>query len=231
MLRRSPRALALRAAAVVVALVTATVVASDLAALHRRAADLGPERDAVVARHDLAVGDTIARADVGVRRIHASQLPTGVVTGAASAVGHVVVAPVLRGDFVVARSLAPAHRRGLDGVVPRGMRAIRVTVTGALRPRPGAAVDVLASFDTRDAGSGATAGSSTVVVAAGVRVLRTDARASGGTGRGDALGVTLLVDRDDAERLADAQVNGVLTLALVPPEEAASIPSEPSARS
>jgi hypothetical protein len=63
---------------------------------------------------------------------------------------------------------------------------------------------------------------STLVVAAGVRVLRTDTRASGGTARSDGLGVTLLVDRDAAERLADAEVNGVLTLALVPPEEAAS---------
>jgi hypothetical protein len=62
-----------------------------------------------------------------------------------------------------------------------------------------------------------------VVVAAGVLVLRTDTRAAGGTGRTDALGVTLLVDRDEAERLADAQVNGVLTLALVPPEESAAV--------
>ena len=45
--RRSPRALALWGAAAVVAVVTATVVAGDLATLHRRAADLGPEVDAV----------------------------------------------------------------------------------------------------------------------------------------------------------------------------------------
>ncbi len=63
------------------------------------------------------------------------------------------------------------------------------------------------------------------MVAAGVLVVDTDTRASGGTGRTDAFGVTLLVDRDEAERLADAQANGVLTLALVPPEEAASLPA------
>ena len=39
-----------------------------------------------------------------------------------------------------------AHRTGLDGVVPEGMRAIRVTVTDAARARAGAAVDVLASL-------------------------------------------------------------------------------------
>lgn len=224
MLRRSPRALALRAAALVVAVVTAAVVASDLAALHRRARDLGPERDAIVAVHDLAVGDTVERSDLAVRHIHQSQLPDGVARDTAGALGRVVVVPVLRGGYVAARNLAPRRRAGLDGIVPEGMRAIRVTVSGALRPRAGAAVDVLASFDARSSGtSGDTP--ATVVVAAGVLVLGTDTRASGGTGRTDALGVTLLVGRDEAERLADAQVNGVLTLALVPPEEAASLPA------
>jgi Flp pilus assembly protein CpaB len=99
------------------------------------------------------------------------------------------------------------------------MRAMRVVVSDALRPRPGAAVDVLASFDARTLDTDERT-ASTVVIAAGVRVLRTDTRAGSGTGRGDPLGVTLLVDADQAEFLADAQANGVLTLALVPPEEA-----------
>jgi Flp pilus assembly protein CpaB len=219
---RSPRALALRAAAVIVAVATAVIVASDLASLHRRAGDLGAERDAIVATHDLAVGDTVERADLAVRRIHQSQLPQGVVESASVAIRRVVTVPVLRGSFVSARNLAPRHRNGLDGIVPFGMRAIRVTVSGALRPRPGAAIDVLASFDSRTADT-ADGDPTTVVVAAGARVLRTDSRAGGGTGRTDSLGVTLLVDRDVAERLADAQANAVLTLALVPPEEAAAI--------
>ncbi len=217
MLHRSPRALALRAAAVLVAVVTAVVVASDLAALHRRARDLGAERDAVVARRDLAVGDTVHADDVTIRRVHESQLPASALVGRGAAPGRVVAVPVLRGNFVTARSLASRRRSGLDGVVPAGMRAMRVTVSGALRPRAGAAVDILASYDVR---AGSDAG--TFVVAAGVTVLASDARAgSVGTGRDDALGVTVLVDPDEAERLADAQVNAVLTLTLVPPEEAA----------
>ena len=220
MLRRSPRALAFRAAALVVAVVTAALVASDLAALHRRAGDLGPERAVIVATHDLGVGDTLERDDVALRHVHESQLPVGVVSGVDAAMSRVVIVPVLRGSFVLVRDLAPRHRTGLDGIVPEGMRAIRVTVTGALRPRTGSAVDVLASFDARSAE--ATSSLSTFVVAAGVRVLGSDTRASGGTGRADTFAVTVLVDRDDAERLADAQVNAVLTLSLVPPEEAAS---------
>jgi Flp pilus assembly protein CpaB len=217
MLHRSPRALALRAGAVLVAVVTAVVVGSDLAALHRRAGDLGAERDAVVARHDLDVGDTVDAGDVVVRVVHESQLPVGALVGRDTATGRVVAVPVLRGNFVTARSVASRRRTGLDGIVPAGMRAMRVVVTGALRPRPGATVDILASYDVR---AGTDAG--TFVVAAGVTVLASDARAAnGGTGRDDALGVTLLVDPDQAERLADAQVNAVLALTLVPPEEAA----------
>jgi Flp pilus assembly protein CpaB len=222
MVRRSPRALAFRAAALVVAVVTAVVVASDLAALHRRARDLGPERSVLVATRDLPVGRVLTRADVAARRAHSSQLPASVLGGLAPSqvIGRVVAVAILRGNYLAVRNLAPRHRRGLDGVVPRGMRAIRIVVSDALRPRPGAAVDVLASYDARSLDADERT-ASTVVVAAGVRVLGTDTRAGGGTGRGDPLGVTLLVDPEQAELLADAQANGVLTLALVPPEESA----------
>ena len=65
------------------------------------------------------------------------------------------------------------------------------------------------------------AGRALVVVAAGVTVLGTDRRGGSGSGRTGASGVVLLVDPDQAAALADAQANGVVTLALVPPEEAA----------
>jgi len=217
MFRRSPRALALWAAAAVVALVTATVVAGDLAALHRRATGLGEERNAVVARHDLLLGRTVHADDVVVRRIHESQLPPGVVDAASAAVGRVVAAPVLRGQFVTRRHLASVRRTGLDGVVPSGMRAIRVVTTDSLRPRAGVAVDVLGTYDPD---ASAARDDTTLVIAAGVLVLATDARAGSGNGRAGSLGVTLLVDEAEARDLADAQANGVLTLALVPPEDA-----------
>ena len=51
-------------------------------------------------------------------------------------------------------------------------------------------------------------------------MLGTDTRATGAR-RGDTLGVTLLVDAEQAELLAVAEANGVVTLALVPPEESA----------
>jgi Flp pilus assembly protein CpaB len=132
----------------------------------------------------------------------------------------VVAVPVVEGAYVVTGNLAPRRRRGLDGVVPRGMRAMRIVVTDALRPRPGAAVDVLASFDPGGAGE---RDDGTVVVAAGVTVVGSDRRSGSGAGRTGAAGVTLLVDPHQAQALADAQANGVVTLALVPPEDAAHL--------
>ena len=218
--RRSPRALALWGAALLVAVVTAAIVAGDLAALHRRAADLGPELSAVVATRDLSVGTVLSAGDVATKKVRRSQLPGVVVTDPDRIVGRVVAVPVLEGAFLATRNVAPRHRTGLDGVVPRGMRAMRVVVTDAIEPRPGAAVDVLATYDP--SGSATVANDdTTIVIAGGVTVLGTDRRGGSGSGRAGATGVTLLVDPDQATALADAQANGVVTLALVPPEEAA----------
>jgi Flp pilus assembly protein CpaB len=219
-LSRSPRALVLWTGAVIVAVVTAVVVASDLAALHRRAQDLGPERTVVVARRDLPLGSTVAPGDLREREIHASQLPVGVFRSTGDVAGRVVQVPVLRGDFVSARQLAPRHRQGLDGAIPPGMRAMRVVVADAVRPRAGASVDVIASFE--DAGATpAEDGSEALpatVVARGVFVITSDdARTSEGL---RALGVTLLVTPREARDLAFASTHGVLTIALVPPEDA-----------
>jgi hypothetical protein len=67
-----------------------------------------------------------------------------------------------------------------------------------------------------------------VVAARGVLVLGTDdAPAVFETGTaersGGGLGVTLLVAEDDAPRLAFAAATGVVTIALVPPEDAAPV--------
>jgi Flp pilus assembly protein CpaB len=229
MLHRSPRALLLWIAATAVALGTGAVVAGDLASLHRRAGDLGPELDAVVARHDLVMGATVTTDDLGVRRVHRSQLPPGVLTGTDAGLGRVVATPVLRGGFVADRNLAPRHRTGTDGALPAGTRAFHLVVADAVHPRAGAAVDVLATDGGRgvadtapvdaDPASGQSSSTSARVVAAGVPVLATDDEGHTTSG-GQALGVTLLVTPREARDLAAAAASGTVTLALVPPEDA-----------
>jgi Flp pilus assembly protein CpaB len=222
MSRRSPRAVLLWLGAVLVAVVTAALVATDLAALHRRAHWLGSPRPVAVATRDLPLGSTIDRADVRTRSVHRSQLPSGALSPGAVD-GRVVAVPVVRGAFVVKGNVAPRGRTGLDGAIPSGMRALRIVGRDALRPPVGSSVDVLVTFESSDAAAG---GAPTVVAARGVLVLGTDeTQAAVETRAGDrdtsGLGVTLLVSEEDAPRLAFAAAAGVVTLALVPPEDAA----------
>jgi Flp pilus assembly protein CpaB len=226
MLGRSPRALALWAGALAVAVGTATIVASDLASLHQRAQSLGEERGAVVATRALPLGTVVDRADLRSRSIHSSQLPEGVLRSVEDAVGRVVVVSIVRGGFVAHANLAPRRRDGLDGALPEGTRALRVVVRDTLHPRAGAAVDVLASFEASLGADGLPTGpadeGAASLVAPGVTVLGVE---EVHTAEGDALGVTLLVSRREARALAFASTHGRLALALVPPEEARGSPT------
>jgi Flp pilus assembly protein CpaB len=221
MLGRSPRALVLWAGAFAVAAGTATLVASDLATLHRRAQSLGEERGALVATRTLALGTMITKSDLRTRAVHASQLPNGVLRAPRDALGRVVVVSVVRGGFVAEANLAPRRRDGLDGALPAGTRAMRVVVRDSLRPRVGAAVDVLASFEPSIGADGLPKSASdegrAAVVAPAVVVLAVEPEQ---TAEGDALGVTLLVSEKEARALAFAATHGRLALALVPPEDA-----------
>jgi pilus assembly protein CpaB len=225
--RRSPRVLVTWAAAIVVAFVTARVVATDLATLHRRAADLGPERAVVVAARDLPLGATVQRADLTVTHTYASLAPRGAVPNVPAALGRTVVVPVLRGAPVLTRHLAAVHRTGLEGLVPAGARAIHVVTDDGLRPRPGDVVDVLVSLDpslvaAQGGGDGA------ITVAKSARVLGVDDRTRIGGTTGP--GVTLLVTEQEAHAVAFAVANGALMLALAPPEAACCANPRPDAR-
>jgi Flp pilus assembly protein CpaB len=158
--------------------------------------------------------------------VHRSQLPAGALSPDA-AERRVVAVPLVRGAFLVEGNVAPRGRKGLDGAIPPGMRALRIVARDALHPPVGSSVDVLVTFESSD--GAAIGGAPTVVAARAVLVLGTDdapaaveadsaGRASGDRGAG--LGVTLLVAEDDAPRLAFAAAAGVVTLALVPPEDA-----------
>ena len=220
MSRRSPRALVLWALAVAVAGATALVVGTDLAALHRRATRLGPEVEVAVAARDLPMGTTVGTGDLTTRRVHRDQLPEGTVD-LDGARGRVVTVPVVEDGFVAERNLAPPDRTGLDGVVPPGMRIVRVVVDDTHALQPGVAVDVLATFDVAfDPVVASERPEPTVVVAAGVLVIATDdATTDPATGR-SGNGVTLLVSEIEARDLAYAGATGVVTVALVPPEDA-----------
>ena len=219
MLKRSPRVLGLWVGAITLAVATGAIVAGDLATLRRRAQQFGGERRVVVARRDLTLGATVTPGDVTTRRVYSSQVPNDVLDDPALALGRTIRVPVVRDAYVADANLAPSHRAGLDGVLSEGTRAMRVVVENGLQPPRGSAVDVYASFATDELGTGATSRDPATLVASGVPVLGTD---GGGTAAGATrtIGVTLLVDEDDAAAIAFAVTHGRIVLALVPPEDA-----------
>lgn len=214
MFRRSPRTLLLWLCAALVAIVTSLTVASDLAAIDRKAKMLGPPVTVVVATRDLPVGATITSAAVTTRRIHDGVGP-GALRDRRAAHERVVTVPILAGEVVRKRHLAPRRRVGLTGVVPDGMRAVRVTTDDARAARPGDRVDVIATFD---AAQGSVETQTTTVVAPAVLVLAVERADDGQSTESEAL--TVLVEVADVEPLAYARANGILTLALTPPEAA-----------
>jgi pilus assembly protein CpaB len=215
-MHRSPRVLLAWTIVVVVAIVTARVVASDLATLHRRARTLGPDVHVLLAARDLPLGATIGANDLRVVVRPAATAPPDAMRDSHDVAGRVVSSDLARDDIVRAVHLAPRERTGLDGIVPAGRRAVHIPVKDGFRPAVGAVVDVLAAFDPAVSAPGSR--NTATTVARGARVLAVDdATQSGAEGES---GVTLLVTESEAGAVAYAAGMGSVTIALAPPETA-----------
>lgn len=217
---RSPRAVLLWVAAAAVAIATALIVGGTLASLQRQDTQFGRIGPFVVARHDLELGMAITREDLTVVRARGGARPPGAIEAMTRVQGRVVSVPVLEGQAVTTRHLAARSRDGSDGIVAPGRRAMRITVDDAPRLRPGDHVDVFATFDPSLVGAEADP---TLTVAEAVPVLAIDDDADddlSATEGSRTAAVTLMVTARDAPRLAYATANGVLAVALVPPEDA-----------
>jgi Flp pilus assembly protein CpaB len=212
MLRRSPRAVLLWIAAAVVAVATAAYVADVLVSLRHQDEAYGRVRTVVVAARDLPLGHRVRTSDLSARHLRGDV--GGALTRPADAIGEVVRVPLLRGALVSSRALAPERRDGRDGIVPAGLRSMRVVVEGGVQPDAGDPVDIYATFDPQTVGDDAEP---TLTVAAAVPVVATDHTAGTG-GTADAIGVTVLVTPTEAKRLAFASAAGTLAIAVAPPE-------------
>lgn len=217
MLRRSPRALLLGAAATVVAVATVVYVADILVSLRRQDEAFGRVRTVVVAARDLALGERVRPGDLGTRRVRGVPGEPRALSGRGPAIGRVVAVPILRGAVVTARHLVRTRRDGLDGVVPAGRRAMRIAIDGGVRPRPGDPVDLYATFDPQTLGADVEP---TLTIAHAVPVVAVDVDEALEGGEGATVGVTVLVRPEEARRLAFATAAGTLALALAPPEAA-----------
>ncbi len=216
---RSPRAVALRAGALVVAALTARTVATDVGAIHAQARALGPLRGVVVASRTLQKGETVARGAVRVVERHTGEEPAGTLTALDQAVGHTITIDVAAGAPVLHSNIA-RERVGMSGALATDARVVRIVDAGGLAPEVGAIVDVYATFGpTADAGTTPTAS----LVARAARVLRVDHAATdipAAHTTASSSGILVMVRASETAGVASAVANGVVTVAIAPVEDA-----------
>jgi len=172
--------------------------------------------EVMVAANDLQVGQRVEEHDVKVIRIPADALPPGTPRKRSEVLGHGVIIPISKGEFILPNRLAEENAgSGLPALIPPGMRAVSVRVNEVVSVAgfvtPGTRVDVLL---TGTPGSGGEQQTTTVlqnvaVLASGHTLERT----STGEAQNTAV-ITLLVTPDDAERLTLASSEGHIQLAL-----------------
>jgi Flp pilus assembly protein CpaB len=198
-LSRSP--LAYWAVVVVLACLTASVVAHLVGEAGAQAARYGRLRPVVTATHAVEMGAVLRTGDVSLRSMPAAFLPEGSLSSTSLAVGRTVVVPLFRGGAVVAANLAPDGLQGLAALLPADTRAVAVpTGTASVPLRRGDRVDVLATFDPPPAGQ-----EPTFPVAEAALVVDVGPEAA-----------SVAVGPEEAKRVAFAVASGTVTLTVTP---------------
>jgi pilus assembly protein CpaB len=184
--------------------------------------EMQPKRSlpVVIATRELAVGRTIQPDDVTVRQVITGLRHFAGFTTSEQVIGRVPTARILPGEVVRDERLAAAAAgTGLDALLAPGQRAVSIdisdgsAVSGFLKA--GNTVDVLATLR----GDAAGAVFHTVTLLQDVRVLAVDARHDDAVSEESSAvhyrpSVTLAVSPEQAERLAHAHTEGVVTLTL-----------------
>jgi pilus assembly protein CpaB len=175
-----------------------------------------PGIEVIVAANDLQVGARVEERDIRVIKIAKEDLPPGAPRRRADVLGHGVIIPIAKGEFILPNRLAGENAgSGLPSLIPPGMRAVSVRVNEVVSVAgfvtPGTRVDVLL---TGTPGAGNEQQTTTVlqnvaVLASGHTLERT----STGEAQNTAV-ITLLVSPDDAQRLTLASSEGHIQLAL-----------------
>jgi len=182
----------------------------------RNGAGTDPGVDVIVAANDLQVGAKVEEHDIKIIKVPAADLPPGAPRRRSDVVGHGVIVPISKGEFILPNRLAGENAgAGLPSLIPPGMRAVSVRVNEVVSVAgfvtPGTRVDVLL---TGTPGTGGEQQTTTVlqnvaVLASGHTLERT------ATGEAQTTAViTLLVSPDDAQRLTLASSEGHIQLAL-----------------
>ena len=175
-----------------------------------------PMFDVIVAATDLQVGTKIDEHDIKIVKVPQSALPDGTPRRRSDVIGHGVIIPIMKGEFILLSKLAGDNAgAGLPSLITNGMRAVSVRVNEVVSVAgfvtPGTRVDVLLTGTPEG-----SAEPETTTVLQDVLVLasgHTLERTSTGEAQNTAV-ITLLVTPEDAEKLALASSEGKIQLAL-----------------
>jgi pilus assembly protein CpaB len=175
-----------------------------------------PGIDVIVAADDLQVGARVEEHDIKIIRIPLSDLPAGAPRKRSDVLGHGVIIPITKGEFILPTKLAGENAgSGLPSLIPPGMRAVSVRVNDVVAVAgfvtPGTRVDVLLT-----GAPGGSGDQETTTVLQNIAVLasgHTLERTATGEAQNTAV-ITLLVSPDDAQRLTLASQQGKIQLSL-----------------
>src|SRR5579864_2512035 len=188
--------------------------------VYRNLQGKGVSRDSgvevIVAANDLQVGARVEEHDIKIIKIPPADLPPGAPRRRSDVLGHGVIIPIFKGEFILPNRLAAENAgAGLPSLIPPGMRAVSVRVNEVVSVAgfvtPGTRVDVLLTGTPTGAGE-----EQTTTVLQNVAVLasgHTLERTSSGEAQNTAV-ITLLVSPEDAQRLTLASSQGHIQLAL-----------------
>ena len=204
----------------VAAMVAVVVIRAVLQSYQAQLQDVDVVMDerVIVAAHDLEQGRVIRADDLVDAFLPPDYVPNNAILERSSVVGRTARERILRQEFVRQERLADLSSGvGLSALIPTNMRGLTLDIAGGAAVSgflsPGNYVDVLVTVTNR-----AEHATQTHTVLQAVRVLAITTNAGGAEG-GSTKGrgrpaVTLMLNPEDAQRLAHAFSEGVITLTL-----------------
>ncbi|MCB9671168.1 MAG: Flp pilus assembly protein CpaB [Alphaproteobacteria bacterium] len=176
----------------------------------------------VVAKRTIWPGETITDMDLETKEFPPDFIPEDVLATRDLAVNRVPVERILASEFIrVERLAAPEAGRGLPAIVPRGMRAIALDISGGSAVagflNPGNYVDLIVTagepIKTRTLFQAVTVLAVNDRLGARIEVNEEGER-QGNARQPVAPSVTVAVTPDQAETITHAHIEGVVTLTL-----------------
>jgi pilus assembly protein CpaB len=221
-MNRQTRTLIVLAVAVVSATVASFGIYQAISKIPVREVEIAT-RSAVVATTTMPMGTRLSSDDVKLVAWPAKTPLGGGFADVDSVVGRGLIAGVVENEPIVESKLAPREAgAGLPPAIPPGMRALSVKVNDVIGVAgfvvPGTRVDVVVIVRQRDDSVSRVVVSNVTVLTAGTR---TDQENAKDVKPMPSTVVTLLVSPEDAERVALAQAEGQIMLALRNPMDVA----------